>query len=231
MRPDIWSAIGRQMRCPAGRAGWLAGRVMTFVNKEPNRLAIHALDIQPSDIVLELGFGPGDAVKKMAAAARKGRVLGIDQSAEMLNLAARRNRAAVAEGKVDLRLGSFDTLPWDVGAVDKILAVNVAYFFSQDAREIAEAHRVLKPGGLMAVYVTDRSTMSHWKFSGPDTHRLYGESDLRTQFLLGGFCAADVLITKAWLAFGVQGLLALARKALASNDLPQTSASAALTGH
>ncbi len=148
-------------------------------------------------------------------------MLGIDRSPEMLNLAARRNRAAVAESRLDLRLGSFDTLPWDAGAVDKILAVNVAYFFAQDAREIAEAYRVLKPGGLMAVYVTDKSTMSHWKFSGPDTHTLYDEDDLRALMARRGFHPLEVSIRTMQLAFDIRGLLALASKRSASNASTQ----------
>jgi ubiquinone/menaquinone biosynthesis C-methylase UbiE len=209
---DIWSAIGRQLKCPAGRAGLFAGRVMSIVNKAPNRLAIEALCIRPSDTVLELGFGPGDAVNAMAALATEGLVLGIDRSPEMAALASRRNRAELERGSVQLCLGRFEALPWRDGAADKILAVNVAYFFSADGREIVEARRVLKPGGLMAVYVTDKSTMAHWKFSGPDTHALYGEEELRALLVRGGFSAADVTIDRVELALGVRGLLAVARK-------------------
>jgi SAM-dependent methyltransferase len=216
----IWSAIGRQLKCPAGRAGLIAGRVMSIVNKAPNRLAIEALCIRPADTVLELGFGPGDAINALAGLATEGLVLGVDRSPEMLTLASRRNRGEIERGGVRLCLGRFDALPWRAGAADKILAVNVAYFFSGDGREVAEAYRVLKPGGLMAVYVTDKSTMAHWKFSGPDTHALYGEEDLRALLVRGGFGTADVLIGKSELAFGVRSLLALASKPPASMEGP-----------
>ena len=112
---SFWSGIGHQLKCPSGRAGRLTGRVMAVVNKEPNRLAIEALGIEPADQVLELGFGPGSAVRAMAAAARSGRVLGIDRSPEMLAQASRRNRRAIERGRVKLRLGRFDALPWVSG--------------------------------------------------------------------------------------------------------------------
>jgi len=208
---DIWSAIGHQLKCPTGRAGRLAGRLMTVVNRQPNQLAIEALRIQPRDTVLELGFGPGAGIEALATMAREGLVLGIDRSPDMLHLASRRNRVEMRRGRVQLRGGSFDALPWPSGSVDKILAVNVAYFFSSDAREIAEARRVLKPGGQMAVYVTDKATMSQWKFSGPDTHTLYGESELRALLMRGGFGPAGLSVKGVSLAFGVQGLLALAQ--------------------
>lgn len=44
---NFWSAIGHQLKCPSGRAGQLTGLIMTVVNKEPNRLAIDALRIEP----------------------------------------------------------------------------------------------------------------------------------------------------------------------------------------
>jgi ubiquinone/menaquinone biosynthesis C-methylase UbiE len=209
---NFWSGIGHQLKCPSGRAGQLTGLIMTVVNKEPNRLAIDALRIEPPDKVLELGFGPGSAVKAMAARAREGLVFGIDRSPEMLAQASRRNRGSIEQGRVQLRLGSFDALPWPSETVDKILAINVAYFFNSNADEVREARRVLRPGGHMAIYATDRATMSHWKFSGPDTHALYNEAELKAFMLRGGFRAEELSIRAVILAFGIRGLLALARK-------------------
>jgi ubiquinone/menaquinone biosynthesis C-methylase UbiE len=185
---------------------------MSVVNKQPNHLAIRELSPQPTDTILELGFGPGGAIKAMAALAPNGLILGIDQSLDMLAHASRRNRLEIERERVQLRLGNFSALPWPARSIDKILAVNVVYFFGRDGREVREAWRVLKPGGLMAVYATDKSTMSQWKFSGPDTHALFDEEDLRSLFLRGGFEVEDVSIQTFALALGIKGLLAVAQK-------------------
>ncbi len=208
----FWSAIGHQLRCPSGRAGLLTGQAMRLVNKEPNRLAVNALKIEPADTVLELGFGPGSAIQAMAAAAYQGLVLGIDRSPEMLAQATRRNKHAIREGRVQLFLGRFDELPWPAGSIGKVLAVNVVYFFQKDDREIREARRVLRPGGLIAIYATDEATMSRWRFAGSDTHALYSEGELRALLLSGGFNTEEVSIRSVTLAFGIGGLLALAQK-------------------
>src|SRR5271166_798513 len=100
---NFWEATGHQLRCPSGRAGIFAGIAMRFVNREPNRLAIEALRVQPEDSVLELGFGPGYAIKTLASLAPNGCVLGIDASPEMLVQATRLNARAIRQGQVKLR--------------------------------------------------------------------------------------------------------------------------------
>ena len=208
----LWHGIGRQLRCPAGGWGRLAGHAMALVNREPNRLAIDALSVKPTDTVLELGFGPGRALKALSCLAPHGRILGIDRSPEMLALAAQTNRQAVAEGRMELRLGSFAALPWPEESVDKILAVNVAYFFDRSGDEFRQARSILRRGGTMVVFATHGSTMSHWRFAGSETHSLIDEDGLRALALASGFRSTEIVIDRADLSFGIRGLLAVLRK-------------------
>jgi SAM-dependent methyltransferase len=210
--PSIWTGVGEQLRSPSGHYGRLIGRLMALINSGPNRLAIAAAGVQPDDTVLELGFGPGRGIAGLAQRAIHGRVLGIDRSQEMLDVATRANHRAIKDGRVQLRLGRFDALPYADASISRLLAVNVAYFFGPDGKEVAEMHRVLRPGGLAVVYVTDRATMRNWKFSGPDTHRLYDADELSSLLRQGGFGHHDIFIEKVRLPFGVQGLVAAASK-------------------
>jgi SAM-dependent methyltransferase len=207
-----WRLLGHQLRHPTGVMGSLAGRLMAVVNDRPNQLAIEALAPGPKDTVLEMGFGPGRALRVMAAQAPGSRLFGLDQSDRMLRQAARLNRAAIAAGGMKLIKGPFSPLPWSDDTFDKILLVNVAYFFDPAGNDMAEVFRVLKTGGRLVVYVTARETMEKWPFSGPDTHRIYSAAELQNLLLDAGFQAAALSIRTPALPFGVCGLLAIAEK-------------------
>src|SRR5262249_61218485 len=82
------------------------------------------LNIQPSDRVLEVGFGPGVGIQLLAEKATAGEVAGIDCSEEMVEQATARNAAAVECGRVELQLGSVERLPFANETFDKALAIN-----------------------------------------------------------------------------------------------------------
>jgi ubiquinone/menaquinone biosynthesis C-methylase UbiE len=97
-------------------------------NRRRNAWAVSLLDVQRDDRVLEIGFGPGVAIRELSAGAPEGHVCGLDHSPVMVQQAARRNAEAVRQGRVELRLGAADSLPAFEAPFDKILAVNVALF-------------------------------------------------------------------------------------------------------
>jgi len=185
---------------------------MEVANRRPNRAAIAALDVRPNDDVLEVGFGPGAAIRALAALAPAGRIYGVDRSQVMLDLARRRNRAAIRSGQVVLKLGSFDSLPLPDRSVSKILAVNVVYFWSDPAPVLKELNRVLRPGGGISIYATDASTMRRWKFATEETHRRFDSDALAKLLQSGDFGGDTISITEVRPAFGVRGLIATATK-------------------
>jgi len=208
LRTRFWHELGRQLRNPTGRKGRWVGQLMSVVNQRPNLLAIEALQSAQADSILELGVGSGWALEKLAGTARRSRIWGIDQSTDMLSLAARRSRLATQQGRVSLAQARFDALPFPSKFFDRILAVNVAYFFERDGRDFREASRVLRPGGRMVVYVSDRATLAAWPFAAEDTHRSYDGDELIAAISSGGFARDEIAIAIVKLPFGVSGLLA-----------------------
>ena len=185
---------------------------MAMANDEPNMLAIDALDPRPGETVLELGFGPGWGLRTVAARTRGARVFGVDQSAKMVEQATRMNEIAVSRGRMVLVQGPFSPLPWIDQMFDKVLLVNVVYFFDFDGHDMSEVYRVLRSGGRAVIYVTSRETMTKWPFAGAETHRLYDHDELLNLLEGGGFQRSDIQIECCHLSLGVKGLLATAVK-------------------
>jgi SAM-dependent methyltransferase len=120
-------------------------------NRKRNTWAVSLMDVQPSDRVLEIGFGPGIAISEIARRATRGQVVGIDRSAVMRAQAARRNAAAIRAGRVSLSVASIDDSPAFDLPFDKILAVNNMGFWSEPALRLKELAGLLRGGGLIAI--------------------------------------------------------------------------------
>lgn len=148
----------RQFRQPTGALGRLAGWIMANrpSNIARNRWTVDLLQVQEADHVLEIGFGPGLAIERVARLAPKGHVVGIDHSPLMVELAGRRNRSAIEAGIVELKRGGFELLPQLGESFDKAFSVNVLQFLA-DRREALQLIRsVLKPDGLIATTLQPR---------------------------------------------------------------------------
>jgi ubiquinone/menaquinone biosynthesis C-methylase UbiE len=187
---------------------------MRLANRGPYRLALRALAVAPGDEVLELGFGPGEGVRALAGLARDGRIWGVDGSETMLAQARARNRAAIARGQVRLALGAFEATGLPDASIDLVLAVNVAYFWTDAPRVLAEIGRVLRPGGRLCVYVSDARAMSRWGFAGSGLHRLFDAEGLRRLLAAGPFDASAVEVSQVRVGPGIPGLVATVDKAV-----------------
>jgi SAM-dependent methyltransferase len=152
-RQRLFEPIVAQFVRPHGFAGRVAGWEMALrpSNRKRNRWAVALLGVRPRDCVLEVGFGPGLAIRELARRATDGLVLGIDHSQVMVRQATARNRAAVERGRVDLRLGSALDLGEFSEMFDKVLAVNNFGMWPDPEARLKELRRALRPGGRVAI--------------------------------------------------------------------------------
>lgn len=143
--------IDRQYRRPTGMVGQFIGSRMVRQHEPENKWSVGLLDVQPTDRVLEVGFGPGLAIEQIATQASRGLVAGVDFSPAMLSLARRRNARAIKAQRVDLRYGEATELPFAGASFDKALSIHTLYFWSGPHQPLTELRRVLKPGGLLVL--------------------------------------------------------------------------------
>src|SRR5215510_1113099 len=153
-------AIRSQFRQPRGFAGWLAGWEMALrpSNRQRNVWAVGLLGVEPSDRVLEIGFGPGIAIWELSRRATRGFVCGVDHSAVMVRQATRRNAAAIRAGRVALLCSAAEHLQAFVEPFDKVLAVNNLGMWREPDVRLKELHRLLRPGGRIAIVSQPRGS-------------------------------------------------------------------------
>jgi SAM-dependent methyltransferase len=107
--------------------------------------------LQTGQTVLDLGCGAGlDVLLAARQVGPAGRVIGVDMTPEMIALA-RRHAADAAVTNVEFRLGTIEDLPVEDGSVDVVMSNCVASLAPAKDRLLAEAWRVLVPGGRLAV--------------------------------------------------------------------------------
>lgn len=143
--------VSRQLSQPHGWLGPLAGLVLALGNRKINRRTVELLRVEPRDLVLEIGFGPGTSIRALSRLAHRGCVAGVDESEVMVRAATRRNRAAIAAARVTLRRGGVSSLPYCDRTFDKVMAVNSAQHWPTPENDFRQVYRVLRPGGRVAL--------------------------------------------------------------------------------
>ncbi len=109
------------------------------------------VQLRPGDVVLDLGSGGGiDVLLSARRVGPTGKAYGLDMTDEMLELA-RENQRQAGATNVEFLKGDIEHIPLPDGSVDVIIS-NCVINLSADKRTVlAEAFRVLKPGGRFAV--------------------------------------------------------------------------------
>ena len=160
--------------------------------------------LAPGEVVLDLGSGGGiDVILSAKRVGPKGRAYGLDMTDDMLALANENKRKAGIEN-VEFIKGEIENIPLPNNMVDVIISNCVINLSGDKDRVIAEAFRVLKPGGRFAVsdvvvrgQVPDevRRNMELWV--GCIAGALQ-ESEYREKLAQVGFEAIDVEVTRTY---------------------------------
>ena len=164
-------------------------------------------ELKPGEVVLDLGSGGGiDVLLSARRVAPSGKAYGLDMTDDMLALA-RENQQKAGIENVEFLKGEIEHIPLPDNSVDVIISNCVINLSADKDRVLAEAFRVLKPGGRFAVSDvvvrgTDvpeaiRRSMELWIgcVAGALT-----DADYRSKLNAAGFASIDIEPTRIYRA-------------------------------
>lgn len=181
-------------------------------------------ELNEGETVLDLGSGGGiDVLLSARRVGPGGKAFGLDMTDEMLALA-RENQQKAGVTNVEFLKGEIERIPLPDNSVDVIISNCVINLSADKDRVLAEAFRVLKPGGRFAVSdVVTRGELPEGMRNDVDLWvgciaGALDEQDYRRKLTAAGFEAADVEPTRIYDEFDgkVMGAFVRARKPAAA---------------
>jgi len=149
------------------------------------------LSLMPALVVADLGAGEGTIAQLLAQRAR--RVIAIDNSPKMVEFGAalaRKNGIA----NLEYRLGDLENVPIRTGTVDVAFLSQALHHAAHPERAIAEAWRILKPGGRAAVLDLNRHHLEEAREMYADLWLGFTELDLERFLKHAGFRNVETAI-------------------------------------
>ena len=153
--------LSLQARKPTGLIGrFLMSNSFKKINRDLNGFVEETLELHPTHHVLEVGFGPGELINRMASITTQGHIEGIDFSSVMLREATKNNQQHIAANRVRIQKGDCKELNFANESFDRVCSVNTIYFWSPPEMYLEEIFRVIKSGGKLVLGLRDKEQMS-----------------------------------------------------------------------
>ena len=111
------------------------------------RWAVNILDVQPDDVILEIGCGYGHSIPLICEKLSTGKLTAIDRSEKMVAAATLSNEEFVSSGKADIFHQDLLDGVQSSGHFYKIFLFNINVFWMDPGAELAEIRRLLNPNG------------------------------------------------------------------------------------
>ncbi len=182
---------------------------------------LEKLSAQAGERILEIGFGTGHCLLALAkAVGPTGRVVGVDISDGMLAIARARLQKEGLDERVELRLGDAANLDFiEAGSLDGVFMSFTLELFDNPEipRVLGECHRILKPGGRLAVVSMTKTNppglavrMYEWFHERAPNYADCRPIFARQAIEQNGFAIQDVSVSSMW---GLPVEIVLGRKA------------------
>ncbi|MBS3915765.1 MAG: class I SAM-dependent methyltransferase [Bacteroidetes bacterium] len=181
--PDEQAA---QLRKPQGDGAAAIFEYMNKGNKILYDIILPFAQLKAGMQVLEIGQGNGILVKNILKSDVDIHYTGLDYSIDSVRAAEELNAEFVANKTAQFYEGLISNMPFDPVFFDRVLGMNIIYFWDDPKVELAEIHRVLKPGGLLVLGYRPKDKLSKMPFTNKGFVH-YNPEDLESILAESGF--------------------------------------------
>jgi len=152
MQPEKKDAsFMKQFKCPIGPKGRTVATLMNRKHSALSSWGLKKVKIKPNFFILDMGCGGGKTISRLAQQAFRGKVFGIDHSADMVDYSREANRELIAQNRVSVVEGSVERTGFPDGFFDLVTAIETYYFWFSLPDAFREIKRVLKPKGKLVL--------------------------------------------------------------------------------
>lgn len=181
-----------QVAKPTGLFGKILAKGMAWGHKDFYKNTARVLNLKNDDKYLEIGFGSGLFINKYAS--HVARIVGLDYSEDMVNLASSINKDLIKSGKAEFKQGNVSSLPWQNDEFSVVVGIETFFFWPEPMVSLKEIYRVLFPGGRLVIEMAYNKDdgLDHTKDIKKMNLNLYSANEMKKILKESGF--SDIVI-------------------------------------
>ena len=174
---------------PRGVLGRVISLLMNYgEHAQLGRWGMSFVELPIQADILDLGCGGGGNLERWLECYPDAHVSGIDHSPVSVSIASGWNEKAISQDRCEVILSGVTKLPFRDASFDAISSFESIYFWSNMEKALAEAYRVLKPGGvLLLVVARDKENKCCSLLNKIHGARLYDEKEMKAYLENAGF--------------------------------------------
>lgn len=190
---------------PNGELGKIVADDMNKSHFELTGWGLEKININPQDIILDIGCGGGRTVNRLASIAKEGKVFGIDYSMDCVKWSKDYNEELIKDGRLEIIHASVEKIPFEDNKFDVISAVETIYFWPDLVQNLKEVKRVLKPSGKLIIicemYSSEKFKERNDEFVSVSNMKIYTPEELKDIVKMAGYSniKIDLMEEKNWL--------------------------------